>query len=665
MTIAVSSTKNVISIRNVSEVFGIFPNNGWIYLRDTLDRETCDLYDITVLASDNGTPAATAEAHITVNVLDVNDNAPVFARNFYEFSIEENVPRNTIVGKVNAKDADDGINAEIRLSLITNNTNFQIDPKSGEIVTRELLDREVTANIHLIVEANDMGIPSHSTRASILVKVLDVNDNSPEMVDPVEDIVSVRESQPPGTDVTRIRAIDRDDGYNATITYSILKGIDSDGFKVFTIEPINGIIKTRETFDREDRSVYRLVVAATDGGKPPKQTVRHLRIEILDMNDNRPTFTSSNLIFKVQENALLGHVVGTLNETRRSDENNSVTEPRVIYKMSSGLSDSTENAFVIDPSTGAIALARQLDREKRSEYNLEVRVNEKTTMPNNPSNSAIAVKICVLDVNDNRPGWTNDPIEISVEEDLEIGLPIYNFSVSDADEGSNGIVHFELVEQLPSTEPKLFSINVTTGTLTHIAPIDYEDVNEYILTIKATDQSEIISQRLHSFVTVRLSLIDTNDNAPIFVSPKEENAIIYVSDSTSVGHLILKVMAIDKDSGNNGRIKYSIENRNSYFAIDSNHGSITLDRPFIKSSISNTFDSSIRHQSLVVCASDTGSPISLTTKLTLQIIITESNDSPPRFVESVYHANISENVPVGSFVAQVRAKSSQLKNSKL
>lgn len=112
-------------------------------------------------------------------------------------------------------------------------------------------------------------------------------------------MVSVREEQKPGTAVVKIRATDRDNGYNASVSYAILKGRDSDGYEVFAIDSMTGVITTKESFDHEEKSIYRLAVAASDGGRPPKQTVRLLRVEILDLNDNRPTFTSSSLVFKV------------------------------------------------------------------------------------------------------------------------------------------------------------------------------------------------------------------------------------------------------------------------------------------------------------------------------------------------------------------------------
>lgn len=157
------------------------------------------------------------------------------------------------------------------------------------------------ASYDLVAEARDQGTPYRSARVSVHVIVSDVNDNSPEIVDPQEDVVSVREEQPAGTEVVRVRAIDRDNGHNATITYSILKGRDSDGYGygMFSIDPVTGLIRTRVSLDHEEHTIYRLAVAATDGGKPPKQTTRVLRIEVLDLNDQRPTFTSSSLVFRV------------------------------------------------------------------------------------------------------------------------------------------------------------------------------------------------------------------------------------------------------------------------------------------------------------------------------------------------------------------------------
>lgn len=171
---------------------------------------------------------------------------------------------------------------------------------SGEVITREPLDREQQLVHDLVAEARDQGTPNRSARVPIKVLVSDVNDNAPDIVDPQEDVISVREEQPPGTEVVHVRAVDRDSGQNASITYSILKGRDSDGFGLFSIDASKGVIRTLVALDHEERSIYRLTVAATDGGNPPKQSIRLLRVEVLNLNDNRPTFTSCSLTFSVR-----------------------------------------------------------------------------------------------------------------------------------------------------------------------------------------------------------------------------------------------------------------------------------------------------------------------------------------------------------------------------
>lgn len=529
------------------------------------------------------------------------------------------------------------------------------------MITRELLDREIAAKYELIVEARDLGTPSHSSRVSVWVTVTDVNDNAPEIVDPMEDLVSVREGQPPGTDIIRIRAIDRDNGYNASVTYSILKGRDSDGFNLFAIDPITGILRTRVSFDREDRSIYRLAISAADGGKPPKQTVRLLRVEIIDLNDIGRTFTSSNLVYKVREDVPIGFVVGSLSENNNRIDDSSDRDSQIMYTINPmSATGAVANAFDIDASSGSLIVTRQLDREQQSEYNLEIRASDKTALTNSQS-STIAVRIEVLDVNDVAPKWTADPIDIEVMENAVIGMPLYNFTAADADIEANGIVRYELIDEIPAASKRTFSVDEITGMLTHTAAIDYETIDEYILVVKATDQAANVSERLSSLVTSRVRIIDLNDNAPQFISPGDENAMFYVSEAAPIGHQVFRVIAVDKDAGQNGRIKYAINGHgNAHFAIDAVNGTITLVRPFVSNATSG-YDSTIRKHTLTIGASDNGYPSSLVTRTTIEIVVQESNNNPPRFIEPIYHVNITENIPIGSFVAQVRAQSFQSK----
>lgn len=350
------------------------------------------------------------------------------------------------------------------------------------------------------------------------ITVLDVNDNAPEIINPQEDVVSIREEQPPGTEVVLIKAVDIDNGNNATIRYSLLKNRDSDGYGVFTIDQVTGVIKTRMVLDHEEKTIYRLAIAATDGGTPPKQTTRTLRVEVLDLNDNRPTFTSSSLSFKIREDVKIGYIVGSVSGMDTTQENSipGSSGAYVTYTLTSLKPDTNADAFDIDRGSGSLVVARELDREIQSEYRLEVRALDTSSM-NNPQSSAITVKIEVVDINDNPPKWSQDPVVVHVSENTEIGTNIYNLSANDVDSGINGELRYSLVKQIPSN--KKFTIDSLTGTLTLSSNLDYEDVAEYILVAKATDQAVNVSERLSTSVTIRILVTDFNDNSPKFVVP--------------------------------------------------------------------------------------------------------------------------------------------------
>ncbi|XP_063697447.1 protein dachsous [Culicoides brevitarsis] len=652
-------------------LFGIFPNNGWLYLRGTLDREFCDFFNITVLASDNGTPIFTTKANIILNVQDANDNSPEFLNESYEFEIQENMPKGTRVGFVRASDKDIGQNAAIRYSLIPSNSSFQIDHATGEITIRESLDRELRATYEITAEARDYGIPQRSARVPVRIIVQDVNDNSPDIVDPQDDVIVVREGQAIGTEVVKVRAVDRDNGENATIKYSIIRGRDSDGINTFSIDTITGLIKTKKVLDHEEKHIYRLAVAATDNGNPSKQKVRVLRIEVLDLHDNRPTFTSSSVVFRVREDVAVGHVVGTLmNNPSFNDVDTEDLD--VTYTLTPLTNDTIKDAFEIDYHSGSLVVAKALDRELQHEFKLEVRSLDITTS-NNPQSSAITVKIEVADVNDNAPVWNLDPIEIKIAENTKIGTSLYNFSASDADSGRNGEVHYELLRVLPSIDDEIFTIDPLTGVMHLTKPLDYEICTEYLITVQAIDQSSNISERLRSSVTVQLFVQDINDNAPVFVHPSGSNVTVHLSDEVQIGHVVTHILASDADSEDNGKVTYALVagNEEEYFKLDAKSGVLTLVKPLrsIKkfeydSTLTNIHTRIAKHNNnfeisnfnLQVVAKDNGRPTK-SAKMDLRIVVFGSQNMPPRFLDPIYYANISESAGIGSFVVRVNAKS--------
>lgn len=366
----------------------------------------------------------------------------------------------------------------------------------------------------------------------------------------------------------------------------------------------------------------------------------------------------------------VGYVVGSVGVSEHLDADNLITSNNggvhVTYTLTPLTSDVIVGAFDMDRNTGSLVVARKLDREQQNEFKLEIRALD-LSASNNPQSSAVTVKVEIADINDNAPVWEKDPIHIEITEDTPVGSLIYNFTATDADTGSNSEIQYKLVKPVP-TEQDTFAVDPLTGALTLLTPLDYEILAEYILIVAATDQSSNVTERLSTSVTARISIIDTNDNAPIFAQPPQKDTLVYLSDSATVGQLVTHVIAVDKDNGQNGLISYSIVsgNEDGRFNIDSENGFIELAKPLIrkieshsKSQMNQNSVSSLisGKYNLVVAASDHGVPFPKEARVNIKVVIQGSTNNPPRFLDTIYHANLTENVAVGSFVIRVNAKS--------
>lgn len=334
---------------------------------------------------------------------------------------------------------------------------------------------------------------------------------------------------------------------------------------------------------------------------------------------------------------------------------NNEEEKQISYLLMSLTSDHLPGTFEIDRKTGSLVVARQLDREVQEEYRLEVRALD-TSATNNPQSSAVTVKIDIVDVNDNAPQWPQDPINIEISEITPIGTNVYNFTAKDADAGVNGELNFRIVSSLPSAK-NIFNLDPLTGSLTLTSNLDYETLREYWIVLEATDLAFNESERMATLTTVHISVTDANDNAPAFVSANK----VTVSLNTLSGTLY-QALAVDSDSGNNGRISYYISSGNdhAYFSMEYDNG---------KLSFSNKYSVDISRirpgqYKLNLTASDHGVPFPRQSHMLLMLNLQESTNIPPRFADSYYRANISEDIRAGSYVTRLSAKSSRGSSSK-
>ncbi|XP_076332831.1 LOW QUALITY PROTEIN: protein dachsous-like [Tachypleus tridentatus] len=612
--------------------FGIFPNNGYLYLKDTLDREVINSYTLSVLGMDNGDPPQSASATVLIRVLDANDNTPQFTKKKFLFTVEENTKKGRLVGTVAAYDKDLGNNASLRYSLLSSNSSFQINPITGEIFTKLTLDRETMSTYELIAEVRDQGSPIRLNRATVTIEVLDKNDNKPVFVEPTDKVVTVREEQPVGTEVAQIQATDADEGENASITYVVIPGTEkNDGSSLFAIHQKRGVITTKVILDHEEQNEYVLTIVARDNGIPTLEAQLQLLIKVVDLNDNRPTFPTSTLTFRISENLPIGEEVGLVQAVDQDGGENG----RVTYSIISG---NLYGIFDISKTTGALFTVGEVDYEMSSEYTLQVKALDSSTI--NPRSSVMSVKVYITDINDCIPKFKTDPIIFSVPESIEEGTLIWNFSALDEDSGVNGQLKYAISHQSPMS---IFKVDSNTGALTLTKKLDYESFPEFTIIITATDQAKEIEKRLSTSATCKVIVEDENDNSPIFQTRNRVDV-----EDEPIGFPILHIVATDADSRDNGRVTYVISsgNENGNFAVDYETGLL---------SIAKSLDREHRHfYELNITAFDHGKPARSTSQV-INIHVEDINDNPPQFRQHIYKARVSEGSPIGTSVIKVEA----------
>lgn len=344
---------------------------------------------------------------------------------------------------------------------------------------------------------------------------------------------------------------------------------------------------------------------------------------------------------QVKEDALVGSIAGRI---ACSEGAGAASAGRGQVKYTLHHADVSQQVFDLDRSTGALIVAGRLDREAKALYEMEVHALD-TGASTNPQSSSVSVRVEILDVNDNAPRWPDDPMAVSVPEDAMVGSVVYNFTAADMDQDGNAELRYSVVQQRPA---RAFSLDPLTGMLTLVEPLDFETVPEYWMVVRATDQAANASERLHTDATARITVRDVNDNGPTIVSPASRR--LYVDGSSRFGHRLCRVVAVDADAGDNGRVVYTMAagNEDGAFAIGYETGVLTLAR--------RPADGA-KKRVLNVTAADRGTPARYT-HVVLEVTFTASTDQfAVQFAQKTYSANVSEDAPIGSFVAKVTANS--------
>uniref|UniRef100_A0A3Q3VNJ4 Cadherin domain-containing protein n=1 Tax=Mola mola TaxID=94237 RepID=A0A3Q3VNJ4_MOLML len=572
-----------------------------LVIQKSLDRETAGSHSLVLTALDGGKPPKSGNMNILVNVLDINDNAPVFSKDDYSVTLKENTPAGTTVIQVNATDLDDGSNGNVVYSLSKSMDQnilnlFVINHSTGEVIVKGSRQSQYD----LIITAIDAGQPPLSSEMTISVVVSDVNDNSPEF------------SLSP---------------YTFYVTEGNNGSQENKLTSFLNINSENGDILALKSFDFETVKTFQFQVVATDAGTPSLSSNVTVNVFILDQNDNAPV-----ILYPVSSN---GSAEGVEEIPRNVNAGHLVTKVRA-YDADIGyngwllfsLQEVTDHSlFGLDRYTGQIRTLRSFTETDEAEHKLVILVKDN----GNVSLSATAT------------------VTVKV---VEPGTTVALISLNDLDSGLNGKVICSLDEDVPFTlsptlKDKIYSL-VTMSTL------DREQKVKFDLTIVAKDagQPPLSSER-----TISVVVSDVNDNSPEFLlSPYT----FYISEGNEPGQSVFSVKAFDQDENNNAHISYHIlrdgrqENKlTSFLNINSENGDILALKSFDFEAV-KTFQ-------FQVVATDAGTP-SLSSNATVNVFILDQNDNAPVILYPVSSNGSAEgveeiprNVNAGHLVTKVRA----------
>ncbi|XP_031340977.1 cadherin-related tumor suppressor [Photinus pyralis] len=630
-----------------NDVFSLNPQTGVFTLTARLDYEEVQHYILVVQAQDSGHPALSSTLTVYCNVLDLNDNSPVFDPMSYSNEIFEDVPISTSVVTVSATDMDSGENSRLVYTITSGdeNNDFRIAP-NGTILTNRNLDRETQGIYNLVVTATDQAVlPQHrlSSTVQVAITLKDVNDMSPEFITPND--TSVAENIPINTVVMAIKAIDKDEGRNGYIEYSLSNDLSLNG--VFSLGPVDGLLRVSGRIDREFKNNYTLQVTARDRGDPPRSTRTEIFVKILDENDNSPVFDPKQYSASIAENASIGASVLQVSATDIDDGLNG----RVRYSISAG---DTNRDFSIAEDTGVVRVAKNLNYERKSRYVLTVIAEDcagDITGDIVRTDSA-EISISVSDINDNPPTFLDSPYLAYVMENVipPNGGYVITVQAYDADTPPfNSLVKYFIKEG----DTDVFRINASTGEISLVRALDREIQAEYTLSLVAMDTG---SPPLTGTGTVRIIVQDVNDHSPEF---KRQMYHATIAENNPTGSWVLTPVATDRDSGPNAKIRYSLlGDKVNRFKVDQDTGVITTTTQLDREDTDTYF--------LTLMAQDCSPTEPRAAAVNLTITVSDENDNSPVFSSPSFEIYIADNTKAGQFVFGAKATDNDIgRNSKI
>ncbi|XP_076275389.1 cadherin 87A isoform X2 [Rhynchophorus ferrugineus] len=611
---------------NDDDLFKIDPEIGKLKITNwkglEVTRDSDNIIHLTIMASDG---QFTTTATVNITVLDINNNSPIFSKESYLEVIAEDASIGTTLVKVEATDADTGINAELEYSLSKGAyEDFIIDNTSGVVTVASKLDYDRRNTYNIEVVATDHGEPPLSGTTTLTVRILNTNDKMPYFV-PATQKAEVMEDVPVGTIIHTLIALDPDVNSSEALNFAAtepITALDKHGIEVsgteifkefFTVDKNTGKVTVGNLLQRDLAAIVRIPVLVTDITAPTVQQGQGLLvITILDVNDSPPNFvppwTVEHPIYFLEIKEELP--VGTIVSTYKAFDEDSDIAGYTIYP---------ENEyFQINNGTGIVQIKKNIDYEETIELTFTVYAYD-SGVPQ--LNASALVQVKIINLNDNDPVFTQTSYNVSIDENSPNDTVLLQVTAVDKDRGEYGEVFYNLTGE----HSENFHIDPRSGVITVANSnfLDHETIAECVLQVVAFDKAPVNIRRSMS-VPIYIKINDVNDNAPKFTDQAYEvNVMEDVRLNPPVP--LIQLNATDLDSGINGNVHYSIisGNDNDIFLLGMDTGILYAHKSLLGQT--KVFN-------LVVEARDGAGNGALSDRATLKVHVLNVNDHKPEFV---------------------------------
>ena len=604
--------------RNTTQsLFSIEPSMGVISLNGELDYEQMRSHEMEVLAEDGGSPSLNMTAVVIIDVMNINDNRPVFRQPFYQAFVRDNDQPGPTSLFVSATDQDNLMDLVYGIVPGPGSDDFSVS-NNGRLILN--IANPMAFFYTFNVSASDGDFSGYAT---IMVSVEGVNLNPP-MFNQTIYPASVSEGSNAGVFITQVFATDSDRGSNGRVTY-FLQATESR----FSINSTTGVILTAadaRTIDRETTPTLALLVIAMDGGSFSGNA--EVRLTVNDVNDNPPEFDPPNFFGNALE-GVLGAQVLTVMAFDRDLGQNSTLHFSII-------SEDSQLIFNINPATGVISSDNDIapDFNVRRSYTFAVSVRDNGVPPLTAATTA-NVTINIIQSNVVVPSFQQSMYSVSIEETAQLGDTVIELMLDPATTG----MCLRVSGYMLIGNRSLFFILRHSDSHSSIRLLDNRllEVRNYTVFVQATCFGAIGNELISTTVTIQVLDVNT---PPVFSSVIYRGSV--PENSTTSITLDSSIRATDQDLGENGMVSYRLRNHNAtLFDIGSGTGVLTVMSVL-------DFESEQTYM-FTVEAFDGGSPPTTATAPVI-ITVTDTNDNPPVFNQSTYHMSIFENTSVSTSI---------------